>query len=400
MAEYFLKCQDCGYEFAETYYAVDCPKCNGLIGVELESPVSERKLDNSQKSIFRYHQFMPYNCDEYLLGLENIETIPEIMDEKLSEILDVELIHKDETLMPTGTWKDREGFVSIHRLFINNISDLMVFSSGNTGTSLARSACIAKGPKLHMVVPSASRIRVLSALENFMDPNYVDLEFFDGSNDECIVKAAEVAKEMGYTIEGGFSNYARREGLKLVGLEHIWENDKKAEWYVQPIAGGIGVYSFDKAFHDSGLDSPRILGVQAEICSPMVNAWDDNDDVLKDRHIPEYIPSEFVRVLRTRNPGDAYRILKLIMDKVRGCFKKVSDEEILAGIRLFYHSEYYINRYHNDGMIIGLEPATALAGIVKAVKDGTIEKGSRVLLNVSGAAKKGDVKLEWFEDLV
>src|SRR2546425_5888859 len=34
------------------------------------------------------------------------------------------LFFKDETLMPTGTWKDREGYVTIHRLLKNKVNDL------------------------------------------------------------------------------------------------------------------------------------------------------------------------------------------------------------------------------------------------------------------------------------
>lgn len=400
MSDYHLECQSCGFETPEDQYYVLCPKCGGMLEVILDNDMVDRVVDRSKPSIFKYHNFMPYPALPELLGYEDYEDTPEFVDEKISEALDVELIIKNEMVMPTNTWKDREGFIAIYRLMKNSIDDLMVFSSGNTGTSIARSASIIKGPRLHLVVPSASKTR-LSQVQKYYDPDYVKIRYFDGSNDECIVEAKHIAEKEGYTVEGGFSNYARREGLKLLGLEHIWNSDFKIDWYAQPVAGGIGVYSFDKAYSDSGKDTPRLLGIQAEICDPMVRAWRDNAAELESRHIPEsVVPSEFVRVLRTRDPGHAYGVLKKIVDRCSGGFESVKDEHILEGLRLFYTSDYFRELYHRDGILVGLEPATAMAGVAKAVRSGMIKKGSRVLLNVSGAAKHGDVKLSWIDDLL
>ena len=399
MAQFYLECLQCKYQTPEDKYYVHCPKCGGFLEVKLDNDLTDRTIDQSKSSIFKYHRFMPFEPTKDMIDKEDIEDIPEFVDSQISDILDVEIIIKDETCFPTGTWKDREGFVSLYRLHRNNISDLMVFSSGNTGTSLARSACMFKGPRLHMIIPEASAKRVEKSM-SFIDPKYVKLYFSPGSNDECIIEANRIAQEKGILPEGGFSNYARREGLKLLGLEHICKNEHNIDWYAQPIAGGIGVYSFEKAYDDCGKECPRILGVQAEICAPMVNAWRDDVPLLEKRHIPDIISSDFVRVLRTRNPSDGYPILKNIMDRRNGAFEDVSDDEILAGLRTFYRSDYFKERYHRDGVIMGLEPATALAGVIKATHNGLISKGSKVLLNVSGAAKDGDVKLEWLNDLL
>ncbi|MDB2464699.1 pyridoxal-phosphate dependent enzyme [Amylibacter sp.] len=400
MADYHLGCQGCNFVSEEDQYYVMCPTCGSMLEVILDNAIKDRVVDYSKPSIFKYHNFMPYSSDSDNFEFENYEDTPEFFDEAISDALGVEIIIKDEMVLPTHTWKDREGFISINRLMINNVNDLMVFSSGNTGTSIARSASMIKGPRLHLVIPSASKKR-LSQVQEYYDPKYVICHYFDGSNDECIIEAKRIANEHGYVVEGGFSNYARREGLKLLGLEHIWNSDFKIDWYVQPVAGGIGVYSFDKACKDSGKETPRLLGVQAEICDPMVRAWRDNADNLESRHIPEsVIPSDFVRVLRTRDPGHSYGVLKKIIDRCSGGFESVNDQQILEGLRLFYSSEYFRELYQRKEVLVGLEPATALAGVVKAVRNGMIKKDSKVLLNVSGAAKHGDVKPSWIEDLL
>lgn len=401
MADYILRCTACGHGTPEDAYHVACPACGGFLEVEL-AEVPAELLDRSQPSIFKYHRLMPYGAAPELLAQETIEATPLVRPERLSDTLGVEIILKDETAMPTGTWKDREGFVSIHRLAQTGIQDLVVFSSGNTGTSLARSASLVRGPRLHIVVPNASQDRIRS-LARFFDPEFVKVHYFDGSNDECIVRARQLAEEQGLAIEGGFTNYARREGLKLLGLELALEWGERYDWYAQSVAGGIGLYSMHKAYRDMGRegDCPRILGVQADICAPMVNAWRAGAATLEPRFVPkEVVPSPYVRVLRTRNPHDSYPVIKPIMDKVGGAFEDVSGEQIHEALRFFYLDPYYRAAWRERGLVVGLEAATALAGVVKSVRLGTIAKGSKVVVNVSGAAKTGDVNMDWIADLL
>ena len=157
MADYHLECVQCKFETDEDKYYVFCPSCGDMLNVILDNPLNERKIDLSKKSIFKYHNFMPFEASSDLTKYEDYEDTPEFVDDSISEVLDVEVIIKDEMAMPTHTWKDREGFISLHRLVKNNVSDLMVFSSGNTGTSIARSTSIFKGPRLHLVVPNLSK---------------------------------------------------------------------------------------------------------------------------------------------------------------------------------------------------------------------------------------------------
>ena len=189
--------------------------------------------------------------------------------------------------------------------------------------------------------------------------------YFNGSNDKCVEEARRLAKERNILTEGGFMNYARRECLKTTGLEIALEWDERPDWYCQSVAGGIGLYGFYKAYVDTGKEAkcPKILGVQADICSPMVDAWEAHAETLEEKYIPtNVISSPYVRVLRTRRPTDGYPILKKIMDKVSGAFEKVSGQEIHEALRFFYRDEYYRDIYSQKKQLVGLEAATALIG--------------------------------------
>lgn len=402
MADYVLRCAWCGHGRREDAYYVKCPACGGFLEVEFPG-VPPEPVDPRFSSIFRFHPVMAFDpVTEPIQDYEDFQGTPVVLFPRLSEKLGIELYVKDETVLPTGTWKDLEGYVSLHRLLKNKVSDLVVSSSGNAAISLARSATIVKGPRMHFVMPSGSKSR-LQMVTDFFYSDYVKVHFFPGTNDDIAEYAAKIAKEHGYQAEGGFANYARREGLKMFGLEVLLEWKQHVDWYIQPVASGMGVYGFYKAHKDLGCADrcPKMLGVQAEICAPMVHAWRADAATLEDRFVPQELPpSKFVRILRTRRPVESYPILKTIMDRVGGRFEAVSESQIYEGLRLCYLDEYFKLSYKRGGRLVGLEPATALAGVVKGVGEGYIRKGERVLLNASGADTTGDIQMEWISDLL
>ena len=165
-------------------------------------------------------------------------------------------------------------------------------------------ASLIKKSVIELVVPQASRKRI-EKIGNYYNHDYINLHFHDGSNDECIDYVSQLAKSLNSPKEGGFNNYARREGLKSLTFELIEQTNLAFDWYVQPVAGAIGIYSMFKALKDiKALEKmPKILGVQADICAPFVKGWALNSSKLNSNIIPEkVVKSDFVRVLRTRLP--------------------------------------------------------------------------------------------------
>lgn len=398
-----LNCWHCDWKGPESGPLTACPACGGVLEFSSQN-VLGRDVPHRVGRVSDFDTLMPIveptaNHPEF-----DLPYTPLVHAAVLSERLGITLFIKDETGLPTGSWKDREAFVFFDRLRRHGITDIVLFSAGNTGTALARAAGILRWSRLHVVLPNSSceRICGLSCFRH----DHVTLVFRDGSNDECIEYAREYSNRHGFTREGGFTNYVRREGLKTLGLEVIHQARDLGvsfDWYVQPVAGGIGVYSFWKAHVDSGLaaSQPRILGVQADVCQPFVSGWQDRSPTLEPRHVPEHVaPSPFVRVLRTRKPSDSYGCLFEIQSRTGGEFIGVSDAEILAGLRLFYEEPYFRDAFARRDVIVGLEPATALAGLVKNVHRGVIPRGASIVLNCSGAAKPGDIDPAWLNGVL
>jgi threonine synthase len=125
MASYKLSCQSCDYREPETAYVIGCPKCGGFLEVKFDSLISVNELDDKKySSIFRFHRAMPFDPIKLdTAKMETIEATPEVVSEVVGDQLGIELIFKNEMVLPTGTWKDREGFVSLHRLLDRHYPD-------------------------------------------------------------------------------------------------------------------------------------------------------------------------------------------------------------------------------------------------------------------------------------
>jgi threonine synthase len=115
---------------------------------------------------------------------------------------------------------------------------------------------------------------------------------------------------------------------------------------------------------------PKIAIIQAEGCSPMVQAFKTGKDTAE-----AVIPDTRIIILSTGDPGKTYTYLWNIIQKHGGTMESVTDAEAFEAMRSLAKSE---------GMAV--EPATAVAyaGLEKMLKNGTIGKDETVVVNCTG----------------
>jgi threonine synthase len=147
------------------------------------------------------------------------------------------------------------------------------------------------------------------------------------------------------------------------------------DWYVQSVSGGmgpLGVYQGFKEMFDMGLINriPKIAIIQAEGCSPMVQAFKAGKEIAD-----AVVPDTRIIILSTGDPGKTYTYLYNIIQKYGGTMESVTDAEAFDAMRSLAKSE---------GMAV--EPATAVAyaGLEKLLKNGTISKEEVVVINCTG----------------
>ncbi|VVB65625.1 Threonine synthase [Candidatus Gugararchaeum adminiculabundum] len=416
-SKWLLSCRNCGEKYPEKSIENFHGKCGraGFVDVVLEE--MERKVHRNLPSIFKFKDYMPI-LDEHVPLLQGAETIPDVpifYSQQLSDELGIHVYFADMIQNPTGSWKDFDGFITMYRVYQNNVPEIAASSSGNAGTAMARAATLFgatirktdpsfKGPVLHLFLPESGRTAV-GYQKGFFHPDHTRVTFVHGDNDEALQAAQKFSGESGVPLIGGFFNYVKREGTaKFLGLCYRFnfmpKNDP-VQWYAQAVSSGNGIYAFQKASLDGEFECPKILGVQADACSPMANAWKEKHlGPLEDRHSPKEIPpTPFLRILKTKKPA-SYPYLAEIVRETNGAFESVTSIdfgcEIHSALKKLHSEPYYTELREAGGPMPGLESATALAGVIKSVHNGTIRPQERVLVVSSGAAKAGDLRAEWF----
>jgi threonine synthase len=147
------------------------------------------------------------------------------------------------------------------------------------------------------------------------------------------------------------------------------------DWYIQAVSGGLGplgVYHGFAELKEMGLIDriPALAVVQAEGCSPMVQAFQAGQDVA----VP-VTPQTRIAILSTGDPGKTYTYLWRLTQRYGGKMVSVSDGEAFTTMRSLARCEG-----------LAVEPATAVAfaGLLKMGEQGDFTPGQRVVINCTG----------------
>ena len=134
-------------------------------------------------------------------------------------------------------------------------------------------------------------------------------------------------------------------------------------------AGNITAYWMGyREDHDAGNARrlPRMFGFQASGAAPIVNG-----EVVRE-------PSTIATAIRIGNPASWTKAVDA-RDESGGQIRAVTDREILTAYRLLARSV---------GVFVELASAASVAGLLQAVDDGAIARGSTVVCTVTGHGLK------------
>ncbi|HEV7387625.1 MAG TPA: pyridoxal-phosphate dependent enzyme, partial [Gemmatimonadaceae bacterium] len=165
-----LRCESCGTEVGELDSRTTCPRCGGLLAVEIELP-SERGTalramfdervgvarttgasDSPASGVWRYRELvLPGIADSDLVTQWEGNT-PLLSRARVAEWVNVpELMLKHEGHNPTGSFKDRGMTVAVSQAKRIAASAVSCASTGNTSASLAAYAALAGIPAIVLV---------------------------------------------------------------------------------------------------------------------------------------------------------------------------------------------------------------------------------------------------------
>ena len=353
-------------------------ECGGFM--EMEYDLKKVKLHKSPNPYVRFADLLPIKSLHNRLPQDSIYT-PMVHAKKLGKHLGMPSLYlKDETVLPTRSTKDRMAFVSLAYLWENGVRSFCTSSTGNSSSAYANAIRVHPDMKLFLFTAE-------SFIQRVQHTDHEQVKHFgvrDASFVEAFEAAGAYAKANGLVSEHGFFNLGRREGLKLTFLEAAEQVPQPIDWYVQAVSSAMGVYGTYKGAKELlGLGKinrlPKLLCVQQEKCSPMVRAFHEGCEKIQPHHIVPR-PQGIAEAILRGNPTRVYPYVRQIVIESGGTLVAVSEDEIREARRMV-------------GEMEGLSPcfsaSTALAGLIKQVRDKSFPVKDTVFVNLTGGDRTG-----------
>ncbi|WP_406728664.1 pyridoxal-phosphate dependent enzyme [Streptomyces sp. GD-15H] len=236
--KFALECLRCGHR-CEAQFLLRCPVCAGALDARPElAGATVRPADEPE---LRYLDFLPVASPAFLDPGISVAT-PCRPAPRLGAAIGVpNLWVKDESRQPTGTVKDRLAAVALAVFRQFGIKEWVASSTGNSATALARAAARDTGMRAHFFCGADFVVdHDLPASGN------IELTVLDTGYAETNRAAQDFATQRGLTWEGGFFNWARREGLKLGYLESFDAMPVPPDTVVQAVSSGMGMLAAHK----------------------------------------------------------------------------------------------------------------------------------------------------------
>ncbi len=364
-----MKCISCGEEFDLGEIIYTCNKCGSTLEVICRPDVSKDIFECRRSTMWKYKEFMPVN-ESKIVSLEEGGT-PFCKCQKIGDKLGIDLYVKVEGSNPTGSFKDRGMSVGITKAVELGVDTVGCASTGNTSASLAAYAARA-GKRCIVLLPSGKVALGKLAQAMFHGAEVISIK---GNFDEALETVTSLALEGQLYLLNSINPF-RLEGQKSIGFEVVddlgW---KSPDRIILPVgnAGNISaIWKGVSEFHEAGFidDLPMMTGIQAEGAAPIANAVRKGKNSIEPVNNPETVAT----AIRIGAPVSAQKALRAIYES-NGIAETVTDDEILNAQKILARTEG-----------IGVEPASAasIAGLLKLVENGEIDKGEQVVCIVTG----------------
>src|SRR5690348_15114552 len=316
--------------------------------------------------LWRYRELLPVRRPENIVALGEVVT-PLVALPRLAQA-GGELIVKDESRLPTGSFKARGLALAVSMAKELGIRHMAMPTNGNAGAAMA-AYCARAGIKAYVFCPDDTP--AVNVREIAMQGAEVFL--VDGLIDDCGKLVAAGEKEVGWFNCSTLREPYRIEGKKTMGLELAeqlgWE---LPDVIFYPTGGGTGIIGMWKAFAEMetlgwiGKKRPRMVVVQAAGCAPMVKAWENGEE-----HAPRWQDAHtFAAGIRVPQAVGDFLILRAVRDS-GGFAIAVDDTAIMRAWREVAAEE---------GLLLCPEGAATYAAYCQALADGRVGAGERAVL--------------------
>jgi threonine synthase len=344
---------------------------------EVKKSLRPQDFTPRKPTLWRYPELLPLPAGEEPITLGEGMT-PLIPCSRLGAEFGLKsLLIKDESQLPTGTFKSRGMTVAVSMARHFGIKRLGIPSAGNAGGALAAYAARA-GMEAFVFMPDDTP--AINQMEAHLAGAHVFL--VNGLITDCARIVQQGTDRMGWFDMSTLREPYRLEGKKTMGLELAEQFGwKLPDDILYPTGGGTGLIGMWKAFQElkelGWLKSehlPRMIACQSDGCAPIVRAFEAGLRFAE----PFPNPQTMASGLRVPSAIGDFMMLDVIRAS-KGCAIAGKEESIPEWMRRVTSLEG-----------IGICPETAICfdRLEQLVKARKISAEERVVVFNTGAAQK------------
>jgi threonine synthase len=377
----YQKCIKCGSEYGIDEIVYFCKKCGDILEIkyeqgELAEALRDTEWQKTPLSVWRYRHFMPISDGAKIVSLNEGGTGFHSCENLAKHLGLSELYVKNEGENPTGSFKDRGMTVGVTKAVELGVQSVICASTGNTSASLAAYAAKA-GLQCAVLIPSGKIAYGKLSQAMIYGAKVIQVRGnFDQSLD-AVLKLSDKHRSI-YLLNS--INPFRIEGQKSLGFEICDQLNREApDRIIVPVgnAGNISaIWKGLSEFHELGIMKalPKMTGIQAAGSAPIAHAIKSGSDTI----VPVSAPETVATAIRIGAPVSWKKALNAIRDS-DGTAETVTDEEILSAQKLLARVE---------GLFVEPASASSIAGLIKLVKNGVIDREERIVCVTTGHGLK------------
>lgn len=375
-----LECVECGKVYSKDFVYTLCedPNCKSILSAKYDfkkNSVTKEDLKSRPSTLWRYKEFLPVLNENNIVSLGEGFT-PILTLKNLPFIDGRNVLLKDESNNPTGSFKARGLGVAVSKAKELGVTTFVIPTAGNAGGALAAYAARG-GLKAYIFMPKLTPNAFKTEAKLFG----AEVTEVDGNISDCGKLANALAAENGWFDVSTLKEPYRLEGKKTMGYEIAEQlNWNLPDVIFYPTGGGTGIIGIWKAFDELeelgwiGSKRPRMIAVQSDSCNGIYKAFHNKEER------SEYIDNGFTVAngLRVPKPYADKVILKVLRDSL-GDAVSVSDVDILSALRELSSKE---------GLFVAPEGAALWHAYKYLSENGKLGDAENVLLLNTGSGYK------------